>query len=160
MRKTLIVLSAVLLTAYFSAPVMAEDPADGSESGVAVASVGDTSPVIAAKGKRRVRRAPKPSLEDTVRKIVDETMSKRPMEWSYMAKRMRPPKSAKWRARWDNLGGQGWELVGQNENVYIFKRPASMASAEPMPMKKERKAKKEKAPKVKKEKAPKEKKVK
>ncbi|GEM_PF-4990966 len=45
------------------------------------------------------------------------------VEWMYMAKRMRPPKNHKWTGRWNDLGQQGWELVSQSENLYIFKRP-------------------------------------
>lgn len=124
MRKVLLVVSAVVLGTYFSAPVMASDVA----SGPAVDS-GDQV-LIAAKGKRRHGvRAKKPGLEDTVRRIVDEAMrDKSSGEWNYMAKRMRPPKGSKWQGKWNTLGTKGWELVGQNENVYIFKRPAHFAS--------------------------------
>lgn len=150
MRKMIVAVTALLMTAYFT-PAMAagDNPTVGSSDQV----------LIAAKGKKRrgVRKAPKPGLEDTVRRIVDEAMrDKGKGEWSYMAKRMRPPKSNKWRARWDEIGAKGWDLVGQNENVYIFKRPAYLASTDPMPVKtkaaKPAKVKEEKPKKEKKEK--------
>ena len=45
--------------------------------------------------------------------------------WTYLAKRMRPPKNAKWQKRWNALGADGWELVGGEEGIYIFKKPST-----------------------------------
>lgn len=124
MRKVLLVVSAVVFGTYFSTPVMASDVASGPGVGS-----GDQV-LVAAKGKRRhVTRAKKPGLEDTVRRIVEDALrDKSTGEWNYLAKRMRPPKGTKWQGKWNTLGTKGWELVGQNENVYIFKRPAHFAS--------------------------------
>ena len=124
MRKVLVLVTAVVLTAYFSAPVMA-----GDQGATPSVGQGGEQLLIAAKGKRRrVVRVKKPGLEDTVRRIVEDTLRDKPKEWQYSAKRMRPPKGSKWQGRWNDLGAKGWEFVGQNENVYIFKRPAMMAS--------------------------------
>lgn len=120
MRKMLVMVTAVVLGSCLAAPVMAADQGSNDQM------------MIAAKGKgRHHRRAgvKKPGLEDTVRRIVDDAMRERPAgPWNYTAKRMRPPKGNKWRNRWNDLGAQGWELVGQNENVYIFKKPGVVAS--------------------------------
>ncbi len=61
-----------------------------------------------------------------------------PPAWTYMAKRMRPPKSDKWKSKWNSLGMSGWELVGVSDNMYIFKRSTrwdgAMASSSPEAM--------------------------
>lgn len=66
-----------------------------------------------ARGRYRRRAAASPAV-----------VHKAPPAWNYMAQRMRPPKSTKWKAKWDNLGMNGWELVGVSENMFIFKRSA------------------------------------
>lgn len=77
-----------------------------------------------ARGRYRRRAAATPAV-----------VHKAPPAWNYMAQRMRPPKSTKWKAKWDNLGMSGWELVGVSENMFIFKRSArwdgAMASSAP-----------------------------
>ncbi|MBI4365442.1 MAG: hypothetical protein HY543_01335 [Deltaproteobacteria bacterium] len=129
MRKVLVLVGVAVMAASMASPMVS--PAFAEDE----ANVLDTSTMVAARG-RRVRRgvrAKGPGMEETIRRIVEDTM-KKGGEWNYMAKRMRPPKGKKWQGRWNNLGTQGWELVGQNENVYIFKRPAQMAGRAGTPM--------------------------
>ncbi len=44
-------------------------------------------------------------------------------KWEYKSVRLNVPKNEKWKMRWDELGSRGWELAGQLESYYIFKRP-------------------------------------
>lgn len=107
-------LGALALAVGFCAPAFAADVATPTGTQVA-----------AHKGvhhRRVVRAGGKPAA-------VREW--KQPVRWVYMAKRMHAPKSNKWKGRWDDLGREGWELVSQEENLYIFKRPADFGWAPP-----------------------------
>lgn len=73
----------------------------------------------AAEARRQYRR----------RATAQPVVHKAPPAWNYMAQRMRPPKSTKWKAKWNNLGMSGWELVGVSENMFIFKRAADWSGA-------------------------------
>ncbi len=92
----------------------------------AIVGVALISPTVAHARRYARRAAAAPAA----------VVHKAPPSWSYMAKRMRPPKSDKWKNRWNELGMSGWELVGVSENMFIFKRPAgwgdsAMASSAP-----------------------------
>ncbi len=87
-----------------------------------VASVGD-----AAAKKARAPKARKATMEEVIRKAVDEaikdSLPAAGGKYEFTAKRMRPPKNKKWTGRWNQMGQDGWQLVGSNENIYIFQRP-------------------------------------
>lgn len=111
-------MGALALAVAMSAPAFAAD--------VAAPTVPAGTQVAAHKGVRHhgVRRA-------GVKKAAPAREWKQPARWSYTAKRMHAPKGKKWAARWDDLGREGWELVGQEENIYIFKRPADFGWTPP-----------------------------
>lgn len=85
--------------------------------------------VADAAAKKRVARTktPKPTMEEIIRKAVDnaikDSLPAAGGKYEFAAKRMRPPKNKKWTNRWNQMGQDGWQLVGSNENIYIFQRP-------------------------------------
>lgn len=93
-----------------------------------VASVGDA----AAKKKHSAKKAGahKATMEEMIRKAVSEAIQdNRPAlggKYEFAAKRMRPPKNKKWTKRWNEMGQDGWQMVGNNENIYIFSRPGNV----------------------------------
>lgn len=122
-KRSFIRIGLAVIAMSMATPALAEEVATPSNN--ATPAVG-TQYAAKAGVKRRVRRG-------GVRKgpaVVHEV--KRPARWVYMAKRMRPPKAKKWVSRWNTLGEDGWELVGQSENVYIFKRPSDFGWSPPV----------------------------
>lgn len=102
--------------------------------GAAVLSMMGTHDVDAAAKKRAAKvRAPKESMETIVRKAVEEaikdSLPAASGKFEFTAKRMRPPKNTKWQKRWNELGQEGWQMVGNNENIYIFQRPGTVVAA-------------------------------
>lgn len=94
--------------------------------------VGGVADAAAAK-KARAPKARKPTMEETIRKAVDEaikdSLPAAGGKYEFSAKRMRPPKNEKWKKRWNEMGQDGWQLVGSNENIYIFQRPGTVSAA-------------------------------
>lgn len=91
--------------------------------------------VADAAAKKRVAKtkAHKVSTEEMIRKAVsDAIQDNRPAlsgKYEFTAKRMRPPKNNKWTKRWNEMGQDGWQMVGNNENIYIFQRPGVVTLA-------------------------------
>lgn len=83
----------------------------------------------AAPKKHRVAKTKthKPTMEEMIHKAVsDAIQDNKPAlsgKYEYTARRMRPPKNKKWTKRWNDMGQDGWKLVGNNENIYVFARP-------------------------------------
>jgi hypothetical protein len=98
----------------------------------------------AAAKKVRAPKARKATLEETIRKAVDEaikdSLPAAGGKYEYAAKRMRPPKNKKWTNRWNQMGQDGWQLVGSNENIYIFQRPGHVDLAAANTKKSDKKA--------------------
>ncbi|PIR20877.1 MAG: hypothetical protein COV45_04805 [Deltaproteobacteria bacterium CG11_big_fil_rev_8_21_14_0_20_47_16] len=89
----------------------------------------------AGAAAKRVRE-PKMSTEQMIRKAVEEAIKDSVPaaggKFEFTAKRMRPPKNDKWKKRWNEMGQDGWQMVGNNENIYIFQRPGVVdMSADP-----------------------------
>lgn len=101
--------------------------------GLACASMVVSGVADAAAKKARAPKARKPTMEETIRKAVDEaikdSLPAAGGKYEFMAKRMRPPKNKKWTGRWNQMGQDGWQLVGSNENIYIFQRPGHVEMA-------------------------------
>lgn len=99
---------------------------------VMLVTTADLAEAAAAK-KVRAPKARKPTMEETIRKAVDEaikdSLPAAGGKFEFTAKRMRPPKNEKWMKRWNNLGQEGWQLVGVNENIYVFQRAATVSPA-------------------------------
>lgn len=98
-----------------------------------------------AAKKVRAPKQHKPTMEELIRKAVSEAIQdNKPAlhgKYEYQAKRMRPPKNAKWTKRWNELGQEGWQLVGSIENIYVFQRPGSVdLGADPKAQKQAKKA--------------------
>jgi hypothetical protein len=91
--------------------------------------VGGVADAAAAK-RARAPKVRKPTMEETIRKAVDEaikdSLPAASGKYEFAAKRMRPPKGKKWTKRWNEMGQSGWQLVGSNENIYIFQRPGAV----------------------------------
>lgn len=89
-----------------------------------VAGVADAA---AKKHARKGTAKPKESMETMIRRAVDDaikdSLPAASGKFEFAAKRMRPPKNNKWTKRWNEMGQDGWQLVGSNENIYIFQRP-------------------------------------
>lgn len=88
----------------------------------------------AAAPKRVAKpKAHKATMEEMIRKAVGEAIQdNKPAlsgKYEFTAKRMRPPKNEKWMKRWNELGQDGWQMVGNNENIYIFQRPGTVSAA-------------------------------
>lgn len=89
---------------------------------------------VAEAAAKKAARKPKESTESMIRRAVEEAIKDSVPatggKFEYLAKRMRPPKNKKWTGRWNELGQEGWQMVGNNENIYIFQRPglASVAA--------------------------------
>lgn len=111
--KGLMAALCVVVMVLIALPAMAEATSTGSNI------------LLAKRGSSRTH---KKSLKETVRETIREELGSPAGlgygSWEYMATRMRPPKSDKWKVKWNDLGNQKWELVGRSENIYIFKRPA------------------------------------
>lgn len=86
----------------------------------------------AAAKKARAPKVRKPTMEETIRKAVDEaikdSLPAAGGKYEFTAKRMRPPKNEKWMKRWNALGQEGWQLVGSNENIYVFQRAGTVSA--------------------------------
>lgn len=82
---------------------------------------------VAEAAAKKAARKPKESTESMIRRAVEEAIKDSVPatggKFEYLAKRMRPPKNKKWTGRWNELGQEGWQMVGNNENIYIFQRP-------------------------------------
>lgn len=111
---------------------------------LAAAMLVTTASVADAAGKARAPKARKATMEEIIRKAVDEAIKDSVPaasgKFEFLAKRMRPPKNKKWTGRWNQLGQDGWQLVGSNENIYIFQRPGTVDLAAATPAKKADKA--------------------
>ena len=85
---------------------------------------------LPASAKKGHRNSQKDIMKEAVKEALAEGVPGTAFgSWEYMAINMRPPKNEKWTARWNEIGTQGWELVGKDENTYIFKRPAAYGVA-------------------------------
>ncbi len=92
-----------------------------------IAGVADAAPKKHRVAKTKQHKA---TMEDMIRKAVSEAIQdNKPAlsgKYEFTAKRMRPPKNKKWTKRWNELGQDGWQMVGNNENIYIFQRPGAI----------------------------------
>lgn len=111
MKKAFLAVGLWLVMATFAVPFV-ESQAVAAPAAIAT---GDGA-MVAARARRRWAPRKAAAAAPVARKEA--------RRWVYMAKRMRPPKNDKWRARWNALGYEGWEVVSNLESVYIFKRPS------------------------------------
>lgn len=111
MRNTMWVGGALLVALTWAAPLFATDANAANTANTVSAASGQMT-----AARRRVYRA-----RPVAPKVAPQP---KPRQWTYMSQRMSPPRNDKWKARWNDIGMQGWELVAVQENFFIFKRPS------------------------------------